>query len=125
MLVLLFMASLALAYANGSNDNFKATATLYGSRRLDYHAALRLATAAQVSGSIASVILAGSLLRVFSGKGLVPDAVVGDPLFLVAVGAGAAATVLLATRLARTLAAFAQWAAEQKAGGRFRSSIAV
>lgn len=99
MLVLLFVASLVLAYANGSNDNFKATATLYGSRRLDYHAARRLATVAQLSGSMASVVLAGSLLRVFSGKGLVPDSVVGDPVFLVAVGAGAAATVLLATRI--------------------------
>ncbi|HGY92295.1 MAG TPA: inorganic phosphate transporter [Planctomycetes bacterium] len=98
MLVLL-LAALALAFANGANDNFKATATLYGSRNLDYEGSRRLATAAQVAGSLASVLLAGALLRAFGGKGLVPDAVVGDPIFLTAVGAGAAATVLLATRV--------------------------
>ena len=44
-------------------------------------------------------MLAGALLRAFSGKGLVPSAVVGDPGFLVSVGGGAALTVLLATRM--------------------------
>jgi PiT family inorganic phosphate transporter len=99
MLVLLLLAALVLAYANGANDNFKATATVYGAGVADYPEARRLATAAQLCGSIASVVLAGALLRAFSGKGLVPLEVVGDPSFLVAVGAGAAGTVLLATRV--------------------------
>ena len=99
ILALLVVAALLLAWANGSNDNFKATATLYGSGTVDYRGALTLATAAQVAGSIASVLLAGVLLEAFSGKGLVPAAVVGDPTFLIAVGLGAAATVLLATRV--------------------------
>ncbi len=99
MLLLLVSAALALAFANGANDNFKATATLYGSRSLDYRGARWLATAAQLSGSLASVFLADRLLRAFGGKGLVPPETVGDPGFLVAVGAGAAATVLLATRV--------------------------
>ena len=99
MLVLLLLAAaLALAFANGANDNFKATATLYGSGNLAYDPARRLATVAQIAGSIASVVWAAALLRAFSGKGLVPAEVVGDPTFLVSVGAGAAATVLLATR---------------------------
>ncbi len=97
--LLLALAALALAWANGANDNFKATATLYGSGTADYEAALTLATGAQVVGSIASVALAGALLSAFSGKGLVPASVVGDPAFLVAVATGAAATVLLATRV--------------------------
>ncbi len=95
---LLLAAALALAYANGANDNFKATATIYGSGTLGYERARSLATGAQLAGSAASVLLAGALLRAFGGKGLVPAAVVGDPVFLVAVGLGAAATVWIATR---------------------------
>ena len=99
LIALLLIAALTLAFANGANDNFKATATLYGSGSLAYGPARRLATVAQISGSLASVIWAEALLRSFGGKGLVPDAVVGDPAFLVAVGGGAAATVLFATRV--------------------------
>jgi PiT family inorganic phosphate transporter len=95
---LLVCAALALAYANGANDNFKATATVYGSGTLGYKKALILASMAQIAGSLASVLLAGALLKVFSGKGLVPIEVVQDPIFLVSVGAGAAGTVLIATR---------------------------
>ncbi|MHC4302956.1 MAG: inorganic phosphate transporter [Planctomycetota bacterium] len=97
--LLLVLAALLLGYANGANDNFKAVATIYGSSTLGYRAALTLATAAQIAGSIASVLLAGALLKAFGGKGLVADSTVADPRFLVAVGLGAAATVLLATRL--------------------------
>ena len=99
LIALLFAVALALAYANGANDNFKASATLYGSGVASYAEARRLATLAQLCGSVASVVLAGALLEAFSGKGLVPPDVVGDPTFLVAVGAAAVATVLLATRV--------------------------
>lgn len=99
MLIILFLVVLILAYANGSNDNFKAMATLYGSSTLTYRSSLFLASLAQILGSITSVFLAGVLLKAFSGKGLVPEATVGDPIFLMAVGGGAAITVLLATRL--------------------------
>lgn len=99
LLVFLIFTVLFLAYANGSNDNFKATATLYGSDTMAYRPALALATAAQVLGSLASLALAAGLLRAFSGKGFVPDEVVADPRFLVSVGVGAAATVGVATRL--------------------------
>jgi PiT family inorganic phosphate transporter len=99
VILFLLLAALLLAYANGANDNFKAVATIYGSSTLGYRGALTLATVAQVGGSIASVLLAGALLKAFGGKGLVPDAAVADPRFLTAVGLGAAATVLLATRL--------------------------
>lgn len=95
----LLLAALALAFANGANDNFKATATLHGAGDLDFAAARRLATVAQLAGSLASLFWASALLKAFGGKGLVPDAVVADPGFLLAVGLGAAATVLLATRL--------------------------
>lgn len=97
-IALLVVSALALAYWNGANDNFKASATVYGAGVLDYEGARRLATLAQLAGSIASVALAGALLRAFGGKGLVPPEVVGDARFLLAVGSGASLTVLLATR---------------------------
>jgi PiT family inorganic phosphate transporter len=98
-LAILLVTALLLAYANGSNDNFKAVATLYGSGTMGYRSALFVATAAQLAGSVASLLLAGALLRAFGGKGLVTDGVVADPRFLVAVGAGSALTVLAATRI--------------------------
>lgn len=95
----LVMAVLALAYANGANDNFKGVATLYGSGTLSFRRALVLSTTATILGSAVSIALAHGLVKSFSGKGLVPDDLVGDPSFLIAVAGGAAATVLLATRL--------------------------
>lgn len=97
--MLLLLAAFSLAFANGANDNFKATATLHGGGDLDFEGARRLATVAQLAGSLASLFWASALLKAFGGKGLVADGVVADPGFLLAVGLGAAATVLLATRL--------------------------
>jgi PiT family inorganic phosphate transporter len=90
---------LFLAYANGTNDNFKGVATLYGSKTTTYKAALTWATIAQILGSLTALILAQGLLAAFSGKGLVPDSVVALKSFALAVGLGAAITVMLATRL--------------------------
>ncbi len=99
MLALIAVAGLALAYANGANDNFKGVATLYGSGTLAYRSALIWATLTTLSGSLAALLLARGLLAAFSGKGLVPVEIVNDPAFPAAVGLAAAATVLLATRL--------------------------
>lgn len=97
ILILLFLATLFLAYSNGSNDNFKGVATLFGSGTTDYRHAIWLATGATLLGSVSSVFLAGTLLKNFSGKGMVPDALVGSPHFLLAIAVGAGLTVLLAT----------------------------
>ena len=43
LLILLVATALALAFANGANDNFKAVATLYGSKTTGYVGARRLA----------------------------------------------------------------------------------
>ena len=99
-LVLLFAATLFVAYANGANDNFKGVATLYGSGVASYRQAITLATASTLAGSVASVFLAADLVRTFSGKGLVPSLVAGSPEFLLAVAIGAGCTVILATLLA-------------------------
>ena len=88
---------LFLAYTNGANDNFKGVATLFGSHTADYRKALWWATLTTFAGSCAAMLLAGGLVKTFSGKGLVPDALTQQPTFLLAVGVGAALTVLLAT----------------------------
>ena len=99
MTLLLFFAVAFLAYANGANDNFKGVASLFGSGTATYRAALAWATGTTLAGSVCSIFLAESLLRKFSGKGLVPDALAGSGTFLLAVALGAGLTVILATRL--------------------------
>jgi PiT family inorganic phosphate transporter len=95
--VLLFLAVCFLAYSNGANDNFKGVASLYGSKTASYRACLTWATVATLAGSACALVLAQGLLKKFSGKGLVPDELVGSPLFLVSVAVGAGVTVILAT----------------------------
>ena len=96
-LLLIFMATLFVAYANGANDNFKGVATLHASRLVSYRQAITLATVTTFAGCIASLFLADELVRAFSGKGLVPNAVAASPDFLLAVALGAGGTVLVAT----------------------------
>lgn len=95
---LLLASGLALAFANGANDNSKGVATVYGSGQLGYRQALTLATASQIAGSLASVVLATALVQAFSGKGLVPPELL-TPELLTAVALGAALTVGVATRM--------------------------
>lgn len=92
------LATFLVAYANGANDNFKGVATLFGSGTTDYKKALLWATFTTGAGSLAAFFLAGKLIAAFSGKGLVPDALLADPSFLVAVILGAGLTVLIAAR---------------------------
>ena len=97
-LFLVLVGVVFLAYVNGANDNFKGVATLYGSRTTSYRGALALATVATFLGSAVALLLARDLLLAFSGRGLVPDEFLYDGRFPVAIGLGAASTVLLATR---------------------------
>jgi len=92
------LAVLFVAYANGANDNFKGVATLFGSGTTDYKKALIWATVTTFSGSVAAFFLATRLVETFTGKGLVPDALIGNPAFLAAVAIGAGLTVLFAAR---------------------------
>src|SRR5437899_5091098 len=97
MIVLLFLAAGFLAYSNGANDNFKGVASLFGSRTTSYRAAIWRATVTTLCGSIASIFFAQTLVTKFSGKGLVPDQIVGSEYFLLAVATGAGITVIVAT----------------------------
>jgi PiT family inorganic phosphate transporter len=96
-LTVLFLVTLFLAYSNGANDNFKGVATLFGSGTTSYKSAIRWATVSTFAGSITSVVLAATLLRNFSGRGIVPDELAASPQFVLAVGLGAGLTVMLAT----------------------------
>ncbi len=97
LLAWLGLAVCFLAYTNGANDNFKGVATLFGSGTTNYRRALWWATLATVAGSVTAVVWSAQLVQAFSGKGLVPPSVTHDPNFLLAVAAGAALTVLIAT----------------------------
>ena len=99
LLVMLFIAVILVTYSNGANDNFKGVATLWGSGTLAYKPALVLATVATFAGSVCSYFFAAELIKNFSGKGLVPDAIIQSADFVLAVALSAGITVLLATRL--------------------------
>jgi len=95
----IFLIVCFVAYANGANDNFKGVASLFGSRTTSYRSALGWATVATLAGSVTALFFAHTLLQRFSGKGLVPEAITTSPGFVLAVAAGAGATVILATWL--------------------------
>jgi PiT family inorganic phosphate transporter len=97
--VILAGAVFFLAYTNGANDNFKGVATLFGSGTTNYKVAIRWATITTFVGSVAAILLATTLVKNFSGKGLVPDSMIQDPSFAISVALGAALTVFAATKI--------------------------
>ena len=97
--LLIFGATMFVAYANGANDNFKGAATLFGSGTTDYKKALWWATATTFAGSIAAFFFATKLFQTFQGQGLIPATLAGSQPFLVAVILGAALTVFVATKI--------------------------
>lgn len=99
LIVLLFLATCFVAFTNGANANFKGVASLYGSGTTSLRTALWWGTATTFPGACAALFLAQGLLKTFSGKGLVPEALTQSSAFLLAVALGAALTSFLATRL--------------------------
>jgi len=99
ILVALFLAACFLAYSNGANDNFKGVATLFGSGTTNYKRAIAWATVTTITGSIAAIFLASTLVKNFSGKGLVPDTLIQSPEFAISIALGAAITVFIATKV--------------------------
>lgn len=96
---ILFLAVCFVAFTNGANANFKGVASLYGSGTTTLRTALYWGTATTFAGSLAATFLAEGLLKSFSGRGIVPEALVQSPQFVTAVALGAAFTSFLATRL--------------------------
>ena len=99
ILILLFLSACFLSYSNGANDNFKGVATLFGSGTTTYKKAINWATITTFSGSVAAIFLANELVKNFSGKGLVPDALITMPIFAISIASGAALTVFIATKI--------------------------
>ncbi|QSJ20409.1 anion permease [Nostoc sp. UHCC 0702] len=95
-LISLFLSTLFLAYSNGANDNFKGVATLFGSRTTSYQTAILWATFTTFAGGIAAIFFASTLVRNFSGKGILPDAIANAPEFHTAVAIASGLTVLIA-----------------------------
>lgn len=98
-IVLLLLAA-ALAFANGANDNAKGVATLIGSRVMAVKPAIVYAAVATAAGSVAAIWIGAELASKFKGKGIVDEAILASGWFPVCIGFAAAATVLLATRIA-------------------------
>lgn len=99
MVILIVIAVAFVAYANGANANFKGVASLFGSGTTSYRTAVNWAAITTAAGCMAALFLAGTMLKAFSGKGLVPDGLITQPVFLLSVAAGAGAANLLATWL--------------------------
>jgi PiT family inorganic phosphate transporter len=99
MWILLFIAACFLAYSNGANDNFKGVATLFGSGTTNYKGAISWATVTTFLGSVTAIFLAGTLVKNFSGEGLVPDELIKSSEFAVSIALGAAITVFMATKI--------------------------
>ncbi|MDB6118052.1 MAG: cysP [Verrucomicrobiaceae bacterium] len=99
LLILLALATLFVAYATGANANFKGVASLLGSGTTSYRTAINWGSATTLAGSVAAMFLVNGMIQNFSGKGLVPDALTANPLFLLAVALGAGLTVTLAVLL--------------------------
>ncbi|MBI3990881.1 MAG: inorganic phosphate transporter [Candidatus Omnitrophica bacterium] len=95
--ILILSCVIFLSYVNGANDNFKGVATLFGSGAASYKKALWWATGTTLLGSLTAIFISTRLIVSFSGKGLVSEAIVGSPHFLISVGMGAALTVFIAT----------------------------
>ena len=98
MLFLITIAVVVVAYANGANSNFKGVASLFGSGTTSYRTAVTWAALTTAVGCVTAMYLSVGMLKTFSGKGLVPEVLIAQPLFLFAVSAGAGVTGLLATR---------------------------
>jgi PiT family inorganic phosphate transporter len=97
--VLIVAFAVALAFANGANDNSKGVATLIGGGLLSGKKAILYAGAATLLGSVVAIWFGAELASKFKGKGIVDAAILGSTLFPLCVGIAASLTVLLATRI--------------------------
>lgn len=99
IVIVLIATTLFLAYTNGANDNFKGVATLFGSKTTGYNSAISWATITTFVGSLTAIFFANELIQNFSGKGLVPDALVQVPSFAISVALAAAFTIFTASKI--------------------------
>ncbi len=98
-IAMICLAALFIAYFNGSNDNIKGAATLFGCGLTDYKKTITWGTITTALGSLLALVIAKSLIVNFSGKGLVPEQFVNTFSFNTSIAVGAGATVLIASLL--------------------------
>ena len=89
--------ALAIAAANGANDNGKGVATLIGGGVMSARRALRIGHLATLAGAILSIFIARRMMNVFQGSGLLPDDLAGQLSVMTIVAIAAAVSVALAT----------------------------
>ncbi len=99
MSLFLIAAVFVVAYTSGANANFKGVASLYGSGTTSFRTAVNWAAVMTAAGCALAMLTTSSLLKAFSGKGLVAEALTTQPMFLLAVAIGAGLTGLFATTL--------------------------
>ena len=95
--LIIAVAGIAIAWANGSNDVSKGIATLVGAGVTNYSRALRWGTLFTALGAITGAFLAHALIATFGGK-LLDASVVPTLAVALATIMGAAGWVLFATR---------------------------
>ena len=98
-MIALIIITLFLAYSNGANDNFKGVATIFGSKLVSFRQAVSITSIFTFAGVVVSAFFAESLVKSFSGKGLIPDEIISQSNFIMAVALGCGLTVILATKL--------------------------
>ncbi len=95
--IVCIIGALAIAVANGANDNGKGVATLVGGQVLRRREALWLGHVATLAGALLSIYVARGLVHTFQGDGLLSADAVGQTHILATIALAAAATVALAT----------------------------
>lgn len=90
------LCATALAFANGANDVSKGIATLSGTGRASYRAALAWGTLWTFAGGAASLAISVGLVRTFTSAVVTAD-VLAAPTFALTVATGAAAWVMFAS----------------------------
>jgi inorganic phosphate transporter, PiT family len=93
---LIVAGAAVLAFANGANDVSKGIATLAGSGRASYRAAIVWGTVWTLAGGLASLVISIGLVKTFTSSIVGPD-VLATPSFPLAVAVGAAAWVIVAS----------------------------
>lgn len=96
-LLIIIVAGLAIAWANGSNDVSKGIATLVGAGVTNYRTAIYWGAFFTALGAITGAFLAHAMVATFGGK-LLTAAASPDMVAALAIIGGAAGWVLLATR---------------------------
>ncbi len=98
-ILFIVFAALFISYFNGANDNIKGVATLYGSDVINYKKAILWGSFTTATGSLFALLFAQKLIVNFSGKGLLPAAMLNTIPINIPIALGAGVTILIATKV--------------------------